>query len=173
MTENTKPSNIIPYGINKKKPKKITPRKKKFADKLLAGANQTQAAKAVGSSDASAAQQGYKWANHDLSVRNYLLGEMEKVGITDPYVAQKMKDGLESLTKPLKEGGERYEDGFVRKQYLDMYFRLTGMYAPEKSEHTKKTIVLNMTPQFIEGLIDTGKIDKAEAEVLEAEIIRE
>ena len=166
-------TNIIPYGKNPKKPKRITPRKKKFADKLLAGKSQTQAAREVGASEVSAAQQGHIWANKDLSVRNYLLSEMEKAGITDPYVAQKMKEGFESMTKPLKEGGERYEDNFVRKQYLDMYFRLQGMYAPEKSEHTKKTIILNMTPQFIEGLLDTEKITDAEAEVLEAEIIKE
>ena len=166
---------IIPYGINKKnkKLKRITPRKKKFADKLLAGENQTQAAKAVGASDASAAQMGHRWANQDLSVRDYLGKEMEKIGITDPYVAKKMKEGMEAETKPLKEDGQRYEDYFVRKQYIDMYFRYHGKYAPEKSEHTKKVIVFQMTPQFIEGLLDTEKITEAEAEVLEAEIIKE
>lgn len=157
----------------KKAPKRLTKRKKKFADKLLAGATQTAAAKAVGATDASAAQHGHIWGTKDASIRAYLFKEMEKVGITDPYVARKMKEGLESMTKPLKEGGTRYEDGFVRKQYLDMYFRLQGMYAPEKSEHTSKVIVMNFTPQFIEGLLDTEKITEAEAEVLEAEIIQE
>jgi len=33
--------------------------------------------------------------------------------------------------------------------------------------------VFQMTPQFIEGLLDTEKITEAEAEVLEAEIIKE
>ena len=156
-----------------KKVKRITPRKRKFAKALLAGSNQTQAAKAVGATDASAAQHGHKWATQDASIRVYLAKEMEKVGITDPYIAQKMKEGMEAETKPLKEDGQRYEDYFVRKQYIDMYFRYHGLYAPEKSEHTKKVIVLNMTPQFIEGLLDTEKISEAEAEVLEAEIIQE
>lgn len=154
--------------------KALLPRKKKFADKVLKdNMNGAEAARAVGVPDNIAAQTAYRWLHKDQGVRAYLFKEMEKAGITDPYVAQKMKEGMSAMTKPVKEGGERYEDYFVRKQYIDMYFRLKGMYAPEKSEHTETQIILNITPQLSDGLKDALGLEGEEADVFEAEIIRE
>jgi len=162
--------------ISMKKPgKMLVPRKKEFADKMLSGEapNATQAARDVGVPENIAAQTAHRWMQKDVGVRNYMFAKMEAVGITDDFIALKMKEGMDALTKPVKEGGERYEDYFVRKQYVDMYIRMKGLYAPEKSEHTEKVIVLNMTSQMIKGLVDTEAITQEDAMVLEAEIIEE
>ena len=170
---------VLAYGVQKRVAKKtekaLIPRKKQFADKMLSGecVSATQAAREVGVPDNIAGQTAHRWMQKDLGVRSYMFREMEKVGITDPYIAMKMKEGMAAMTKPVKEGGEMYDDYFVRKQYIDMYFRLKGMYAPEKSEHTEKVIVLNMTPQMVQGLVDSEAITADDALILEAEIIEE
>ena len=115
------------------------------------------------------AEYGSELVRHDEAVRNYLFAEMEKVGITSPLVATKMYEGLHAMTPPKKEGGERYEDYFVRKQYLDMYFRLRGMYAPEKHEIQEKKVVIIMTADTVKGLLDSRAI--TEEEILDLEEI--
>lgn len=113
-------------------------------------------------------EHAYRLVKTDDEVRAILFGAMEDVGITSPLVAAKMYEGMNAMTPPKKEGGQRYEDYFVRKQYLDMYFRLQGMYAPEKHEINEKRIVIVMTPEVVNGLKDARAID---GEVIDVEEI--
>ena len=108
-------------------------------------------------------------------VREYLLYELQQKGVDGNLAARKMREGMDAMTPPKKDGGERYEDYFVRKQYLDIYFKLTGAYAPEKTEHVEKQIVLNFTPDMIQGLVDSGAIsqDEATGAIIEAQAVED
>jgi hypothetical protein len=150
---------------------KLTKKKQRFADKVLQGQSQAQAAKEVFDTKYPA-QMGWNMMQRD-DVRNYMLQKFEEVGITSDEVALRMKEGFDAMTPPKKEGGTRYEDFFTRRLYLDMYFRLRGLYAPEKTEHVEKRIVLNITPELVKGLKDAGAIDQKEIDYIEGEVIEQ
>lgn len=152
--------------------KKIKGRKKQFADALLTGkaATPSEAARVAKYKDVYGA--GHRLMKTD-DVRQYMMQKFEDIGITNDEIAFRMKDGLDAMTPPKKEGGTRYEDFFTRRLYLDMYFRLRGLYAPEKTEHIEKRIVINMTPELIKGLKDSGAIDQEEVDYIEGEVIEQ
>jgi len=105
------------------------------------------------------------------AVQSILVAEMEKQGLTDSILVRKLRDGLNAQTVPRREGGQRYDDQFVRKQFLDIIFKVRGDYAPERTESTEKKIVLIMNGRMIDALKDSGKLTEAEGEILEGEII--
>ncbi|MBW1975228.1 MAG: terminase small subunit [Deltaproteobacteria bacterium] len=150
---------------------KPTVRQRRFVKAIMEGCSQTDAAIRAGYKPSNATDTASKLIRTNETVRAMLLSEFEKAGITDRLVAEKMREGLDAMTPPRKEGGSRYEDFFVRKQYLDIYFRLIGAYAPEKVEMTEKKIVINITPEFVKGLMDAKAIDETEARVIEAEVL--
>lgn len=156
-------------SIQKSRKTGLTKKQQKFADDVLSGKTQTQAAR-----DNYKTKYPAKVGSHLMKsddIRNYMMMKFDEVGITCDEVAIKMKEGLDAMTPPKKEGGTRYEDFFTRRLYLDMYFRLRGLYAPEKTEHIERRIVLNITPELIKGLKDAGKINQEEIEYIEGEII--
>lgn len=162
-------SNVIIFLRNKMK---TNPKHKKFVKGLLEGKNQTEAALSAGYSPGSAESMGHRLMKRD-NIRADLLTALEKVGITDMKAAIKMQEGLEAMTPARTKGGDRYEDFFVRKQYLDMYFRLVGAYAPEKVESVEKHIVINIDSEFLKGLKDAKVLSDDEMEVIEGEILQE
>jgi len=109
----------------------------------------------------------------DERMQSLLLSELERVGVTDGYLAEKTREGLNAMAPPRKDGGIQYPDYFVRKQYLDIALRVRGDYAPERTEHTQKVINITLTPDFVKGLIDAKAITYDEAEILEGEVIDE
>ena len=106
-------------------------------------------------------------------IKTAIVKAMDDAGINDSYLAKKVKQGLNAKTVPKSKGGKRYDDQFVRKQWADITFKLRGDYAPEKSESTHSEIVLIINDRRIKGLRDSGAISEDEAEILEAEIIKE
>jgi phage terminase small subunit len=106
-------------------------------------------------------------------VKGLLDEAMKKAGIDDYLIARKLREGLDAKAPPRKEGGAAYPDQFVRKQFLDVIFKLRGDYAPEKSESIHKTINLTIDRGMIEALRDTQFIDAEEVKLLEYEIVRQ
>jgi hypothetical protein len=96
---------------------------------------------------------------------------MEKAGINDTLIAKKLRDGLDAMAPPRKDGGKQYEDQFVRKQFLDVIFKVRGDYAPERTENIEKNIVIVMDGRMIEALRDSKALPIEEADVLDAEIV--
>lgn len=107
------------------------------------------------------------------TIQGLLHTAMHQAGIDDLLIARKLREGLDAKAPPRKDGGRQYPDQFVRKQFLDVIFKLRGDYAPEKSEHTNKTINLTLDMGMIKALKDTKFITDAEVDILEAEIVRE
>ena len=71
---------------------------------------------------------------------NELLNEM---GMNDEQLHEILKEGLGAKgTRITKLGEFVFDDFFVRRQYLDMAYKLKGTYPPEKHEETRKIIVL-------------------------------
>lgn len=147
----------------------VTPRHRKFVKGLIAGKSPSAAAISAGYTEG-----GY--GSHLMkqpAVQSILVAEMEKQGLTDSVLVRKLRDGLNAQTVPRREGGQRYDDQFVRKQFLDIIFKVRGDYAPERTESTEKKIVLIMDGRMQKALKDTGKLTLTEAEVLEAEVVDE
>ena len=147
----------------------LTLRQRKFIKGIVSGNSPTEAMKNAGYSPKGKAS--------DImgrpAVAQFLQKHMERVGITDELLAQKLRDGLNAKTTPKSEGGQRYDDQFVRKQFLDIIFKLRGDYAPERSENITKTINITIDRGFIEALKDSRAISGEQADVLEAEIVRD
>ena len=147
---------------------RLTGQHRKFVRKRAAGESIKDSADYSGFSN----QYGRELANMPI-VKTAIVKAMDKAGINDHLLARKVKQGLNAKTAPRTEGGKRYDDQFVRKQWADIVFKLRGDYAPEKSESTHSEIILVINEKRIKGLRDSGAISEDEAEVLEAEVIKE
>lgn len=143
-------------------------RQRKFVSELIRGASQSSAAVAAGYS----AEHGTALMKNP-AVQGLLHTAMQQAGIDDLLIARKLREGLDAKAPPRKDGGRQYPDQFVRKQFLDVIFKLRGDYAPEKSEHLTKTINLTIDMGMIKALKDTKFITDEEVGILEAEIVRE
>jgi len=143
-------------------------KQRRFVSELLKGKNQTQAAVSAGYR-ADYASDLMKMPQ----VKGLLDKAMRDAGIDDLLIARKLREGLDAKTPPKKEGGKQYADQFVRKQFLDVIFKLRGDYAPERTENVQKSISITIDRGFLEALKDTKFLSAHEAEVLEAEIVRD
>lgn len=99
--------------------------------------------------------------------RKELECQIAKAGITDSLLATKLREGLDSMVPPRKEGGKLHADNFVRKQYLDVIFKLRGDYAPERTEITEKQVIINFDADLLKALRDSRAIDMGDVEILE------
>lgn len=143
-------------------------RQRRFVSELLKGKNQSQAAVSAGYR-ADYAKDLMKMPQ----VKSLLDKAMRDAGIDDLLIARKLREGLDAKAPPRKEGGKQYPDQFVRKQFLDVIFKLRGDYAPERTENVQKTINVTIDKGWLEALKDTKFLEAKEVEVLEAEIVRE
>lgn len=136
---------------------------RKFVKGVLAGNNLCEAARLAGYKGTSYPQRLMNRAD----VQRLLLSEMEKAGINDGFLAKRLKDGLNAKTVPRRDGGKRYDDQFVRKQFMDIVLKVRGDYAPEKVETTTKTIQLVIDHKMLEALKDSKALPEKELEELE------
>ena len=139
---------------------KRTLRERKFIDAYIKNnGNATEAYLALHpkAKRTSAADLGYRLLRKvDISVTELL----DKMGVTDAYLNEKLKEGLEAtkvisvVPIPPKKGQQGsadlpdanekniefidVPDSNVRVKYLDMAYKLKGAYAPEKVEHSGK-----------------------------------
>ena len=96
------------------------------------------------------------------AIQNELARQMEKAGITDQYLAKKVKQGLNARTVPQKDGGTRYDDQFVRRQWADLAIKVKGGYAPEKIESEHKVIQIVIDSNMLGALKDARAISDVE-----------
>ena len=139
---------------------KRTLRQHKFVNAYIKnGGNATEAYLALHpkAKRTSAGDLGYRMLKKvDISVTELL----DKMGVTDIYLNEKLKEGLEAtkvisvVPIPPKKGKQGsadlpnandksidfidVPDSNVRVKYLDMAYKLKGAYAPEKVEHSGK-----------------------------------
>lgn len=141
----------------------LLPAHRKFIKHVLNGRPVTHASQLAG----FGRQTGYDLMKNP-AIQNELARQMEKVGITDNYLAKKIKQGLNARTAPQKDGGTRYDDQFVRKQWADIAIRVKGGYAPEKIQTEHKIIQLVIDGNMVKALKDSKALSKKEIEELEA-----
>ncbi|MEM2111667.1 MAG: terminase small subunit [Candidatus Bathyarchaeia archaeon] len=145
----------------------LTPREKRFVKKVIQMNEIGKAALAAGYSHKEYGSMLLKKEH----IRQAILEKMQEQGITDSYIAQKIKEGLEATyPKKFASNGsiiqENEPDYFTREKYLDKVLKITGAYDNEVKEiHEKREVVIVMTPEMLKGLQDAGVID--------AEIIKE
>lgn len=84
---------------------------------------------------------------------------MEQKGLTDEYIAKKIKQGLNAYYVK-KDGGKKYPDFHARDKFVDKVLKVRGDYAPEKHQIEEKRITLVITPDFLKGLVDSKTISK-------------
>lgn len=147
---------------------KLTPKHRKFVKNRVAGMTIANAASMAG----FAPMYGKNLVKQDL-IKNALSSAMVKVGITEDLLARKLHDGLDAMAPPKRDGGKQYEDQFVRKQFLDVIFKLRGDYAPERKETTEKHITIVMDAAMLKGLKDSKVLTEDECQILDAEVVNE
>jgi len=144
----------------------LTHQHRKFVEGLSEGLTQEKAAIRAGFSGSY---------GKDLArvpqIKTLLMEKLEEKGLNEDKIADKLAEGLDAMAPPRKDGGTLYPDNFVRKQYLDLLCRIRGDYAPEKSEHTEKTIQITLDLGMLKSLKDSGMLSKDDADILEAEIV--
>ena len=143
-----------------------TVKQRKFVAELLKGKSNGAAALAAGYSEDYGSD-----LVKSPTIQGLLATAMAKAGIDDNLIARKLREGLDAKTPPRKEGGQQYPDQFVRKQFLDVIFKLRGDYAPEKAETVHKTINITIDKGMIEAWKDTGFITGDQDKILEAEVV--
>ncbi len=137
--------------------RKPNPKQRKFVKKVIEGESIQQAASLSGYTPLY----GHELMKQD-SIKLALMVAMEKAGIGDDLMADKMREGLDALAPPRKDGGRQYADFFTRKQYIDMIHRLKGVYAPEEVNINQKVIHIHMDETMARGLVDAQVIDAEE-----------
>jgi hypothetical protein len=143
-------------------------KQRKFVSELIRGSSQSAAAVSAGYSASSSSD-----LMKNPAVQGLLNEAMKQAGIDDLLIARKLREGLDAKAPPRKDGGRQYPDQFVRKQFLDVIFKLRGDYAPEKSEHLTKTINLTLDMGMIKALKDTQFLDAEEVQLLESHLVSE
>jgi hypothetical protein len=157
-----------PMTTDNKPIEKLTPRHRRFIKNQMLGMSQQAAAAKAGYAPAYASQ-----LMRQPLIRSELASQMEQAGITETLLAKKLREGLNAKTPPKKEGGSQYEDQFVRKQFLDVIFKLRGDYAPERKETTEKHITIMMDAAMIKSLKDSRVLTEEECDILDADVIDE
>ena len=151
-------------GIRRVKKPTLSVRRKKFVKNYVAGMGVGDAALRAGYAHRTEGSALFR----EPAVLTALQAALEKAGIDDPYVAKKLKEGLEATYPELrsKDGAvlkPTAPDFFTRGQYLDKAFKVRGDYAPERRVEEKKVLTINVNMETLRGLKDCGVI---EAEVL-------
>lgn len=144
-------------------------KQKKFVKNLLQTGKTGESALRAGFSDGSYGS----LLKTQPNIQAAILTEMEKQGLSDGFLAEKLKDGLEaSYPSRLSVKGAVLQpespDHLNRRGYLDMCLRIKGSYAPDKIESTQRTIVINMDLHAVQGLADSGAITEEEEEALKS-----
>ena len=151
------------------KPRNLTRLQRGFVKNLAETGKISESALRAGSIDPT-------YGSHLLRNENVQLALMEaydKAGISDGYIVSKIKQGMNAKYPPRKDGGRQYPDYFTRKHYIDMFFKTTGGYAPEKHEVSEKRIIIVMSPGTVKGLVDAKAISEDEGDFLDAEIVEQ
>jgi hypothetical protein len=144
---------------------KITTKRRKFVTGMAKGLNAGDAALTAGFRNKA---YGYYLKQQD-SIKSLLMKAMEKAGVTEDLIAEKMKEGMNALTVPKHpQDNRRFEDHFIRKQFLEMAIKIRGDFAPEKVESIKKEIKLVIDSHLIEALKDSKVIDAIDVDCIDA-----
>lgn len=142
-------------------------KQKKFIRKVVETGNYRKSAELTGYD----AQYG-SYLMRQPKIQTELQLALEKAGLTDETIAEKIKEG-QKATYVRKDGGKKYPDYHARHKYLDTQIKIGGGYAPEKHEIQQKKLVVILSPELRKGLIDARAITEAEAGVIEAEVLEE
>lgn len=149
--------------------RKPTVRQRKFVNGVIAGKTYSTAAIDAGFKQS---EYGSVLMKNEV-VQKLLVQKMEQAGITDELLARKIMDGLEAKTLPRGKDGARYDDQPVRKQFLDIVFKIRGDYAPEKIESTEKKLTIIIDSNMVTALKDSKVLTSEEIKYLEHEPIRD
>jgi hypothetical protein len=144
----------------------INAKHKKFVRRILDGETMSQAASSAGFGPTYGSS-----LMKQPAIRSLLVTEMERAGINDTLLATKLLDGLDAMAPPRRDGGKQYADQFVRKQFLDVIFKVRGDYAPDRTESTEKHITIVMDGRMVDALRDSKMLETQDADILEAEIV--
>jgi hypothetical protein len=146
---------------------RLLPKMKKFARRVAK----------TGEILKSATDVGYKGNYGSQLMKNEKIQtaiqvEMDRQGTTTERIVEKIDEGMEAY-RVIRDGGKKYPDFHVRKEYVDIALKIRGDYAPEKHEIRQEKLILVITPETIKGLKDAGAITDDDAEVITAEAIEE
>ncbi len=105
-------------------------------------------------------------------IREAILNALAKEGVTESYIAKKLKEGLEAKhPKRYSAKGTVIQDAtpdyFTRGTYIDRYAKIALPNNPEKIEMTDaRTVNIIISPEMAKALADAGVIDVEEVKEL-------
>jgi phage terminase small subunit len=152
----------------------LTPREKRFVKKYVETGVVGQSARAAGFADPKYGT----FLKRQPKIQTAIQEQLDRVGVTDEVIAQKIRDGLDAQYPEKRgKGGEIFQDAspdyFTRHKYLDTTLKVRGDYAPDRLEVTNRQIVIVISPAMAKGMIDSEVIDAEEVETLEEDGQRE
>ena len=148
--------------------KPLNRKQNKFKKKILSGKNVREAAELSG--------YGSSYGYHLMEqpkVISALQTAIEKEGIDDQFIVQRIKSGASAMIPAKFIGGKSTPDHKTRFPYIKLVLNLRGDLKPDAQIVQNKQINIIMSPDFVKGLIDSKKITALEADVIEAEVLRE
>lgn len=154
-------------GVKRTRKQTLNSRQRKFIKNYVSGLGVGQSALRANYKNCSEGTALLK----NPTVITALHAALEKAGISDEYIANKHKEGLEATYpeklskdgKVMQAGGQ--PDFFTRAIYLDKTHKVRGDYAPERHIQEQRTLTINVNMDMARGLVDCGVID--------AEIVKE
>ena len=157
-------------GVKRTRKKPLTIRRKKFIKNYVAGLGVGQSALRAGFSHTSEGTALLR----EPSVLTALQEALVKAGIDDPYIAAKLRDGMEATypAKMSKDGSvlqDKAPDFFTRGLYLDKALKVRGDYSPERHIEEKRTLTINVNMEMARGLVDCGAVTIEEIQRLDGE----
>lgn len=147
----------------------LTKQQKQFIKGMLHGLNAGDAALKAGYNSKA---YGY-YLKTQADIKSELTRQMEIAGIDEARLAKKLQEGLDAETVPRRDGGRQYPDHFIRKQFLEMVFKIRGDFAPEKTETIQKTVQITLDGDLVRALKDSNVLGIEETEYLDAVIVQE
>lgn len=152
----------------------LNPQEKKFVRHIVQGEQTGNAALRAGYAYGSYGS----FLKTQEKVQTAIKLALEKAGATDKLAARRIKEGMSAKMPEIryKDGNVKQKsspDHFNRRGYIDIYMKATGGYAPEKHEVQEKIVHINVNIDMAKGLLDAGKISKAEYEEIQHEPIKE
>jgi phage terminase small subunit len=150
-------------AVKRTKKNALNVRQRQFVKNYTAGLGIGKSALRAGYAHASEGSALFR----NPTVLTALQAAMEKAGMDDPYLAQKVKEGLEA-TYPEKRSKmgtvlqAEAPDFFTRGQYLDKAFKVRGDYAPDRHIQENRVLTINVNYELAKGLVDCGVLDNVE-----------
>ena len=162
ITTLTKPV-VVEEKVEPKKPRPLTYREKKYVGYRADGCPVGESSLRSGF---SSPQYG-TYLNAQEHIQSALCEAIEKVGLTDEFLAKRLKEGTDATMLVAKKKGKEVvlkevSDFGMRHKYIETTMKAKGSLKQEGTTTKLQQINIMVTPESAQGFLDSGVINKKE-----------